>query len=114
MSHARKNVIYFCVVAFIDNVTLRVKGFRGKTSTHVVQNAFAKHPHVTQNALDRLHLIRLEMFFSLTYSQIIAQNFRQLNVNFFHLNFMKTGHELNCCVFISRECIFIDKFLTST
>ena len=38
------------------------------------------------------------------YSQMIAQHFRQLNVYGFHLSFIKTDHELNCCVFISREC----------
>ena len=35
---------------------------------------------------------------------MIALQFRQSNVYCFHLYFMKTGHELNCCVFISREC----------
>ena len=28
-----------------------------------------------------------------------------------HLYFMKTGHEINCCVFKSRECICIMDFL---
>ena len=43
--------------------------------------------------------------FSLTHSQMIAKQFRQLNVNCRHLYFMKTGHEINCCVFKSRECL---------
>ena len=43
--------------------------------------------------------------FSLTYSQMIAQQFRQLNEYCRHLYFMKTGHDINCCVFKSRECI---------
>ena len=53
----------FLCFAFIHNVTLRVKVFEGKTSNYVVKNAFAKHPHVTQNALDRWYLIKLKMFF---------------------------------------------------
>ena len=48
---------------------------------------------------------KIRNVFSLTYSQMIAQHFRQLNVYCVHLYFMKTCHELNCCVFISRECI---------
>ena len=43
--------------------------------------------------------------FSLTYSQMIAQQFRQLNVYRRHLYLMKTGHVINCCVFKSRECM---------
>ena len=35
---------------------------------------------------------------------MIAKQFRQLNVNFCHLYFMKNGHDINCCVFKSREC----------
>ena len=44
--------------------------------------------------------------FSLTYSQMIAQQSRQLDVYCRHLYFMKTGHEINCCVFKYRECMF--------
>ena len=40
----------------------------------------------------------------ITFSQMIAQQFRQLNVYCRHLYFMKTGHEINCCVLKSREC----------
>ena len=36
---------------------------------------------------------------------MIAQQFRQLNVYCRHLYFMKTGHDINCCVFKARECI---------
>ena len=38
---------------------------------------------------------------------MIAQRFRQLNVFCRHLYFMKTGHEINCCVFKSGERIII-------
>ena len=44
---------------------------------------------------------------------MIAQHFRQLNVYRFHLYFMKTGHELNCCLFISRECTLTNIFCYS-
>ena len=37
---------------------------------------------------------------------MIALHLRQLNIYCRHMYFMKTGHELNCCVFISHECIF--------
>ena len=53
---------------------------------------------------------KIRNVFSLTYSQTIAQHFRQLYVNCFHLYFMKTGHELNCCLFISRECMINKAF----
>ena len=76
----------------------------------MVQNAFAKHPHVTQKALDRRHLIKLEMIFSLTYPQMIAQQFRQLNVHCCHLYFMKTGHELTVA-FSYRVSVYITKSL---
>ena len=36
---------------------------------------------------------------------MIAQQPKQLKTHCRHLNFMKTGHELYCCVFISREGI---------
>ena len=42
--------------------------------------------------------------FSFSYSQMTAQQFRQLDVYCRHLYFMKIGHEINCCVFKSREC----------
>ena len=82
-----------------------MKGCQDRTSTLRSPEHLHQTRHGTQNAIDPRHLIKLEIFFSLTYSQIIAQQFRQLNVYFCHLYFMKTSHELNCCVFISRECI---------
>ena len=41
------------------------------------------------------------------YTQIIAQQVSQLNVYCRHLYFMKTGHEIHCCVFKSCECRMI-------
>ena len=76
----------------------------GKRQLYVAQNALANHTHVTQNALDWRHLIKLDVF-SFTYSQMTAQQLRQLDVYCRHLYFMKIGHEINCCVFKSRECI---------
>ena len=49
----------FLCFALIHNVTLLVKDFQGKISTHMFRNAFANHPRVTQNALDWRHLIKL-------------------------------------------------------
>ena len=47
---------------------------------------------------------------------MIAQEFRQLNVYCRHLCFMKTGHDINCCVFKYLECIIViakDVYLSS-
>ena len=69
----------------------------------MAQNALANHPCNPKSA-------RLAAFdkigngFSFTYSQMTAQQFKQLNVYCRHLYFMKIGHEINCCVFKSREC----------
>ena len=105
MLYAIKQNTFLCF-ALIHNVTLRVEGFRGKTPTLLGPERIGQPPppHVTQNALDWRHLITLENVFSLTYSQMIAQQFRQLNVYCRHLYFMTTGHEINCCVFKYREC----------
>ena len=46
---------------------------------------------------------KIRNVFSLLYSQMIAQQLRQLKVNCRHLYFIKVGDELKCCVFISRE-----------
>ena len=73
-------------------------------SLYVAQNAFATQPRVTQNALDWRHLIKLDIFSSLKYAQVIVLELRQLNIYCRTIYFMKTCHELNCYVFISREC----------
>ena len=55
----------------------------------------------TQPFIEFVHVIvTLCMYF-----QIIAKQFRQLNVYCRHLYFIKIGDELKCCVFISLECI---------
>ena len=68
---------------------LWVKGFQGKTLTVRGPECLNQSPRVT--------LDKIRYFFSFTYAQMKAYCP--------HLYFMKTGHELNCCVFISRECI---------
>ena len=95
----------FLCFALIHNVTLSVKGFRGKTSTPRGPEPLGQPP--PRNAkCDRLVAFdEIGNVFSLMYSQIIAQQFRQLNVYCRHLYFIKTGHDINCCVFKSRECI---------
>ena len=75
-------------------------GFEAKHQLHVVQNALVKHQRARLAAFDKIGNV-----FSLTYSQIIAQQFRQLNVYCRNLYFIKTGHDINCCVFKYRECI---------
>ena len=103
MLYAIKRNSFLCF-ALIHNVTLGVKGFRGKTSTSRGPERLGQLPqrnakHARLAAFDKIGNV-----FALTYSQMIAQQFRQLNVYFRHLYFMKTGHDINCCVFKSREC----------
>ena len=91
--------------ALIHNVTLRVKEFQGKTSTprgpeRLGQPTPCKAKCARLAAFDKIGNV-----FSLTYSQMIAQQFRQLHVYCRHLCFMKTGHDIDCCVFNYRECI---------
>ena len=49
--------------ALIQNVTLRVKGFRGKTPTLRGPERLGQPHHVMQNALGWRHLIGLKMCF---------------------------------------------------
>ena len=88
----------------IHNITLTVKGFRGKTSTLRGPERLCQPPprHAKRARLTAFD--KIGNVFSLTYYQMIAQKFRQLNVYCRYLYFMKTGHEINCCVFKSREC----------
>ena len=101
----------FLCFALIYNVTLRLKGFEGKTSTQRGPERLCQTPprNAKRARLAAFDKIRHE--FSLTFSQMIAYLFRQLNVYCCDLYFMQNGHELNCCVFISRECIL--RFLTA-
>ena len=67
------------------------------------QNAFANHPRSEKRgrlaAFDKIRNV-----VSLTYTQMIAEQLRQLNIHCRHLYFMKTGHELICYFFKSCEC----------
>ena len=102
----RNSILCF---ALIHNATLKVKGFRDKTSN-------PRGPERLGLPLPRnAKRARLAAFdkignvFSLMYSQMIAQQFRQLNVYCRHLYFMKTCHDINRCVFKYRECIYRTK-----
>ena len=103
MFYAIKQHSFLCF-AFIHNVTRRVKGFQSKTPTLRGQERICQTPPRNKKR-DRLAAFdKIGNVFSLTYSQMIAQQFRQLNVYRRHLYFMKTDHEINCCGFKSREC----------
>ena len=106
MLYAIKQLSFLCF-ALIHNVTRRVKQFQGKTPTlrgpkRICQIPLRNTKHARFAAFDKIGNV-----FSLTYSQMIAQQFRLLNVYCRHLYFMKTGDVINCCVFKSRECIFM-------
>ena len=98
MLYAIKQNSFLCFV-LIHNVTLRVKGFRGKKPTLRGPERLGQPPprHAKRARLETFD--NIGNVFSLTYSQMIAQQFRQLNVYCRHLYFKKTGHEINCCVF---------------
>ena len=94
-----KKSLFLCFT-FRHNVSLWV--FKSKRQLYVVQDAFAYRPHI---ALDQHHLIKSEMFFISVCSDDCAKPSTVAYVLPFY--FMKTGHELDCCVFILRECIRI-------
>ena len=72
---------------------------------YVVQKTFATHTRFTQNVIDLRHFDKIRNGFSLIYAQMTAfKKLRQLNIYCCYMYFMKTGHEYDCCVFISREC----------
>ena len=78
--------------------------FKRKSQLYVVQNAFSNHPPRNAKRARLAAFDKIGNVFSLIYSQMIAQQLRQLNVYCRHLYFIKIGDKLNCCVFISREC----------
>ena len=84
--------------ALIHNVTLTVKGFRGKTYTPRGPERLGQPPPRNAKRARSAAFDKIGNVFSLIYSQMIAQQFRQLNVYCGHLYFMKTGHDINCCV----------------
>ena len=79
--------------ALIQNVTLSVKGFRGKMSTPRDPERLGQPPPRNAKRARFAAFDKIGNVISLTYSQMIAQQFRQLNVHFRHLYFMKIGHE---------------------
>ena len=69
------------------------------------QNVSSKWPRtprpITPSNATRARLAAFDIIrimFLLTYANLIAQQLRQFNIYCHHLYFMKTGHELNCCV----------------
>ena len=114
MLYAIKKNLFLCC-ALIHNVTIRVKGFRGKTPTLHGPERLGQPPLRNAKRTRLAAFDNISNVFSLTYSQMTVQQFRQLNVYCLHLYFMKTSHEINCCVFKSRECtitLFWKIFLT--
>ena len=103
MLYAIKSSSFLCF-ALIHNVTLRVKGFRGKTPILRGPERFDQPPPRNAKSARLAAFDKIENVISLTYSQMTAQQFRQLDVYCRHLYFMKIGHDINCCVFKSREC----------
>ena len=95
----------FLCFALIHNVTLRVKGFRGIPSTPRGPERLGQPPPRNAKRAKLAAFDKIGNVFSLTYFQMIAQQFRQLNVYCRHLYFMKTGHEINCRVFKYHESI---------
>ena len=103
MPYAIKRNSFLCF-ALIHNVTLSVKGFRGKPSTPRGPERLGQLPQCNAKRARLAAFDKIGNVFTLTYSQMIAQQFRQLNVYCRHLYFMKTGHNINFCVFKLREC----------
>ena len=103
----------------IHNVTHRLKGFRGTTSTPCGPERLGQPTPRNTNRARLAAFDKIGNVFSLTYSQMIAQQFGQLNVYCRRLYFMKTGHDINCCVFKYRECMcriirkYVSKFTRS-
>ena len=93
--------------ALIHNVTLRVNGVRGKTSTLRGPERLCQPPSRNAKSARLAAFDRIGNVFSFTYSLMTAQQFRQLVVYCRHLYFMKIGLEINCCVFKSLECMLI-------
>ena len=85
-------------------MSLLVKGFRGKTPSLRGPERLGQPPPRNAKSARLAAFDKIGNVFSFTYSQMTAQQFRQLDVYCRHLFFMKIGHEINCCVFKSREC----------
>ena len=104
--HDKTEFIFLCF-ALIHNVTLRVKGFRGKTPTLRGPECLGQPPPRNAKSARLAAFDKIGNVFSFTYmySQMTAQQFRPFGVYCRHLYFMKIGHEINCCVFKSRESV---------
>ena len=104
MLYAIKPSSFLCF-ALIRNLTLRVKGLRGKTPTLRGPERLGQPPPRKAKSARLAAFDKIGNVFSFTFSQMTAQQFRQLDVYCRHLYFMKIGHEINCCVFKSRDYI---------
>ena len=103
MLYAIKLSSFLCF-ALIHTVTLRVKGFRGKTPTLRGPERLGQPPPRNAKGARFAAFDKIGNVFSFTYSQMTAQQFRQLGVYCRHLYFMTIGHEINCCV---CECMLL-------
>ena len=83
------------------------KGFRGKTPTLRGPERLGQPPPRNAKSARLAAFDKIGNVFSFTYSQMTAQQLRQLNVYCRHLYFIKICHEINCCVFKPRECKFL-------
>ena len=89
------------------------KGFRGKTPTLRGPERLGQPPPRNAKSARLAAFDKIGNGFSFTYSQMTAQQFRQLGVYCRHLYFVKVGLEINCCVFKSRECMTFQKSFLS-
>ena len=80
--------ILFLYFARIHNVTLRIKGFRGKTSSPRGPERLGQPPPRNAKRARLAAFDKIGNVFSLTHSQMIAKQFRQLNVNCDRLYFI--------------------------
>ena len=91
MLYAIKPSSFLCF-ALIHNVTFRVKRFRGKTPTLRGPERLGQPPPRNAKSARLAAFDEIGNVFSFTYSQMTAQQFRQLDVYCRHLYFMKIGH----------------------
>ena len=92
MLYAIKPSSFLCF-ALIHNVTLRVIGLRGKTQTLRGHERLGQPPQRNAKSARLAAFDKIGNVFSFTYSQMTAQQFRQLDVYCRHLYFMKFGQK---------------------
>ena len=95
----RENLVLHETIGYFENIFTMVTGFHSKTPTLRGPERLCQTPPCNAKRARLAAFDRIGNMFSLTYSQMIAQQFRQLNGFCRHLYFMKTGHAINCCVF---------------